>query len=248
MASAEINRNSILRRLSEYKFDFTELSGEETESLRHKIFQRYGFGGEDESFFWRFGAFGSVGPEIYAPEGWVWLKDYLQNRETVLLHRPSEGTTAFRFSDGARLIWLLNGLNIGEFFLCNMDAEFLIFSYHHEVTSGAGLAEEWINELRNRVYFLLSIPPRNIVIADVQMQNWGNSLIFHCVYDPDGEKRPFMLYFDGCVIKEWRSPSIPRPEITFHIIVGQEAYKQPALIVTGAFDCTFSYRQVKAEW
>ncbi|CAG1000004.1 hypothetical protein ANRL4_03064 [Anaerolineae bacterium] len=104
-----------------------------------------------------------------------------------------------------------------------------------------------MNANRLQIFELLEVSPREILISNMEIQQWGSIWIFHCVYNADNPKM-FDLVFRGCASCQWVKESEISEKDTeadvIGILLGQEHHIHPAHIQTDMFGIEIDYEEL----
>ncbi len=98
---------------------------------------------------------------------------------------------------------------------------------------------------RFEIYELLGLPPRGLLITNVQVLTWGKCVVIECLYDPE-IPRPFQLIFDDCQSLNWEllNPDGDEHDDMADVIgvsLGQSLQQKKAVIHTDIFELSISY-------
>lgn len=92
---------------------------------------------------------------------------------------------------------------------------------------------------------LVNLQEFTSLITNIKLLAFGNELELECIYDPQGIKLPYQLYFQDCneIQLSLHSPEnshdLEADIIDFQL--GQEQHQKPAIIYTDIFELLISY-------
>ncbi|MBO3463704.1 hypothetical protein G7B40_017095 [Aetokthonos hydrillicola Thurmond2011] len=94
-------------------------------------------------------------------------------------------------------------------------------------------------------YALLNLGGLTSLIKNVKVSRWGTMVAFECIYDPTGERSPYILVFEDCREIKWNVHDPEEAEDVeadlFGIHLGENAHRKPALIHTDIFEISLLY-------
>ncbi len=80
---------------------------------------------------------------------------------------------------------------------------------------------------------------------------WGNKVSFECVYDPTGNRLPYVLIFQDCRDLRWE---VYHPEDVHDleadligISLGEDAHRRSAVIYTDMFEISILYESFRLQ-
>jgi hypothetical protein len=100
-------------------------------------------------------------------------------------------------------------------------------------------------------YHLLRLGDLTSLITDIEVSLWGSELSFRCVYDPIGKRLPYKLIFQDCQDIRWTVHDLEevneQEADLIGISLGENEYRQPAVIHTDIFEVSILYRNIKID-
>jgi hypothetical protein len=100
-------------------------------------------------------------------------------------------------------------------------------------------------------YHLLGLGDSTSLITDVEMSLWGSELLFRCVYNPMGKRLPYKLIFQDCQDIRWTVHDLEevneQEANLIGISLGENEYRQPAVIHTDIFEVSILYRNINLD-
>ena len=94
-------------------------------------------------------------------------------------------------------------------------------------------------------YHLLKLGGLTSLITSVNVFLWGNEVSIECVYDPTGDRLPYVLVFQDCQDIRWsvheseKVHDLEADIIGFYM--GAESHQKPAVITTDIFELSITY-------
>lgn len=79
-------------------------------------------------------------------EAWSWIKDFVKDNQTIMFFINSESHAGVLFENGdcvVKTLWECTGF---EFYLTNLQTDYLLCFNHHDFLIGAGTAQNWVME------------------------------------------------------------------------------------------------------
>lgn len=100
-------------------------------------------------------------------------------------------------------------------------------------------------------YALLNLGGLTSLIKNVKVSGWGTEVSFECIYDPTGERSPYVLVFEECREIKWNVHDPEEAEEAeadlFGIHLGKDAHRKPALIHTDIFEISLLYGNLRLQ-
>jgi len=97
-------------------------------------------------------------------------------------------------------------------------------------------------------YHLLGLGNSSSVIRKVEVQRWGNELLFNCLYEPYNSRQPYQLIFSNTLDIRWNVHDTDRLEVPMvdfvGLIIGEENHKKPAIVTTEVFEISVLYESL----
>jgi hypothetical protein len=204
-------REEIQRSAEELKAGLTELSAEKTAQIRRQLAELYiGNALWDEARLNKWSHFftnNAADREVIADfEAWEWIDGFIHDKEVLLLFDYREGEPVYKIAKGDKVVTIIARIwsDMGEnFYVTDENLSFLLGFWTDGLLYGLGAAKEWLHRLKlGAIYQMLNAPEQPIHVTQMEVVNWGTQFIFHCVYDPQGEPKPFKLIFrETCEIE-----------------------------------------------
>lgn len=94
-------------------------------------------------------------------------------------------------------------------------------------------------------YTLLGLGELTSIVTGINISAWGSQVLLECIYDPIGDSLPYQLLFQRC--REVHFEIHDLEEIgefeadLIGISLGENDYKQPAIIHTDIFEISLLY-------
>ena len=100
-------------------------------------------------------------------------------------------------------------------------------------------------------YDLLRLGGLTSLVTGVKVALWGNQVSLECVYDPTGNRLPYVLIFQDCCDTRWTvhdDEEVHELEADLiGISLGEEAHRKPAVIHTDIFEISILYGSFKLQ-
>lgn len=81
-------------------------------------------------------------------EGWRFIKEFVQETECILFFNDCDDNDAFIIGNGEELNAILSETSGFEFYVTNLETQYLISFNHHDCLSGCGTAKEWVSKMK----------------------------------------------------------------------------------------------------
>ena len=133
----------IERAAKECGIDLIVVKKEEAEEIVNCIKQKYRKSNK-YSFMWDELNDFSV---INNKDRWTYIKDFIGDSICLLFFNVFDDKTVFKLNNGMDLHEILGETYGFEFYVTNMETQYLIFFSHHDCLYGCGTAKEWVNKL-----------------------------------------------------------------------------------------------------
>jgi len=96
-------------------------------------------------------------------------------------------------------------------------------------------------------YQRLGLGSASSLICSMRIADWGTTLLVDCIYDPMGERKGYQLAFWGCTqLRIDMMPGAPIHEQEADLLgisLGQDGWRQPAILTTDLFELHVHYHQ-----
>jgi len=94
-------------------------------------------------------------------------------------------------------------------------------------------------------YQLLNLGGLTSLVTNVTMSLWGHDVAIECLYDPTGDRLPYILNFQDCREIRWEIHDPEEVHETFAELIGihlgEGDRQKPALIHTDIFEISLLY-------
>lgn len=81
---------------------------------------------------------------------WSDLDKFILNNEVVIFFNDRDERKMYKFTSGKEVVFVLSELFYIEFYLTDINTNYLICFNHHDVLFGNGIAKLWIEEFTNK--------------------------------------------------------------------------------------------------
>lgn len=199
------SRQEAVRTAAEVlKAGLTELSEDRTRQIRRRLADLYGnpWWSEDEKDKWdHFFSNNGVDYEVVGDfKAWKWIEEFLDGREVLLLFDYRQGEPVYQIMQGRQVVSIIARIwrFVGQNFYVTDTSNSFLFGYRTDgyLYAVAG-AKDWLHHLKlGAIYQMLNLPERPLHVTRMDVLEWGSQFVFHCLYDPQGEQKPFKLVFD----------------------------------------------------
>ncbi len=85
-------------------------------------------------------------------DAWLWVGDFIGDSEIIMFFNPSDEREAFTINKGSDVVSILSETYGFEFYLTNINFDYLLCFNHHDVLIGCGSAVEWLNKYKTAEY------------------------------------------------------------------------------------------------
>lgn len=98
-------------------------------------------------------------------------------------------------------------------------------------------------------YTLLGLGELTSIVTGISISAWGSQVLLECIYDPTGDRLPYQLLFQCC--REVHFEVHDLEEVgeceadLIGISLGENDYKQPAIIHTDIFEISLLYDRIE---
>lgn len=114
----------------------------------------------------------------------------------------------------------------------------------HNANAKNGAATRYMDE-----YQKLGVGKSTSIIQSLEVSRWGTKVVLYCLYDPR-ERKPYKLSFKNCkhVRLDVIDGSPPLEPTLIGISLGDDAYGNPAIVTTTAFEISVLYQEWELQW
>lgn len=81
---------------------------------------------------------------------WSYIKDFVKDNECIMFFNQEEEKEMFLIQSGTDLNYILSETYGFEFYITNKQCSYLLCFSHHNILYGCGIAESWINKLKQK--------------------------------------------------------------------------------------------------
>jgi hypothetical protein len=211
LENVELYRKDIAK--SSFETYFTELTAEQSQTFRETVWGKYFKPGEpisdDGTYRWEQHFKVPTSYSTYERMVEITLYNFIFLQPEIILFIENE-TSVYHIKIPDEANWLIEKIcfSNANSFITNPQMDFLIA---HLGTAGytmlafGGTAHQWHEKLDTKLFSELQIAPDEVVITQLQVQDWGNTLRLDCEYKGEHETFAFHIIFSDCLIGEWES-------------------------------------------
>ncbi len=135
--------NDIVKSASENRIAIQFLTTDQAKKIRSNIAQKY-LKSAKNIFMWE--GFGQ--PAIASNvNGWKLICDFVREQSCLLLLDACDDESIFVINSGNDLYTLLSEMYGFEFYITNMETEYILCFNHHDCLIGCGTAKRWVESL-----------------------------------------------------------------------------------------------------
>ena len=103
---------------------------------------------------------------------------------------------------------------------------------------------------RLAIFEMLGVPPRELLVTDIRIEAWGQTLLLSCIYDIE-ERQPFELEFTQCQTLRWEiiddedDLSQEKMADVIAITFSEGEVQREAVILTVLFEIVVGYKTMR---
>lgn len=126
------------------KIEVIELSVEETKHLFHQLADKY----TDGKLMFPLWEYFTQDLAVNNADAWQWIDEFIANSDAVLLFNPTDSSTSFKVVGGKNVVKLLAEMFSVEFYVTNIELDYLLCFNHHDVLIACGKSMEWLKKYK----------------------------------------------------------------------------------------------------
>lgn len=134
----------IYKELKNSNIIISELESKERSDLLTKIRMKYINNTKKGIFMWE-KFVDSI--ELNDCMGWSYIREFVGNNKCIMFFNQDEEKKMFIVLSGSDLLYILSETCGFEFYITNIDCDYLICFNHHNTLFGCGDAKKWIEKL-----------------------------------------------------------------------------------------------------
>ncbi|WP_020616222.1 hypothetical protein [Paenibacillus daejeonensis] len=135
-------KEQILSASKKLSIELSILPKEEAEKIKHSIFNKY----LEEGALPYFPLFESLNHYIGidVPESWTWISNFVEKTPVILFFNPDDEKEYYKLKKGEDVVLILEEIFNVEFYITNLDTEYLLGYNHSQCLVACGTADPWL--------------------------------------------------------------------------------------------------------
>jgi hypothetical protein len=135
-------KEQILTASSKLDIELNILPKEEAEDIKQSIMNKYLEEGMSRNFplFERLHDY--VGIDV--PDSWMWIANFIKKTPVILFFNPEDEKEYYRLNSGEDVVSIIDEIFNVEFYVTNLDTEYLLGYNHSQCLVASGAASSWL--------------------------------------------------------------------------------------------------------